>query len=108
MCKYSRCDSGQLSVARDTCRMSVCTQRVPPSFFVTSYSDSVCLTPKCVAFCWHIGGGSDTDTRKDVRRGTGPPYAYEIEHPFPSLLNCGLVGCAEAPEIVPRESGDLC
>ena len=49
------CDSGLL-VVPDTCvagrdaSQVVCTQRVPRSFFVTSYRVSVCHTPKRVAF----------------------------------------------------------
>ena len=48
--------------------------------FVTSYRVSVCRTPKCVALCWQVSGAKDTDTQGDVRRGTGPPYALEIQH----------------------------
>ena len=53
---------------------------VARSSFVTSYRVSVCRTPKCVALCWQVGGGKDTDTQIDKRRSTRLPYAFEIRH----------------------------
>ena len=36
--------------------------------------------------------------------GEPTPTLDRIGIPFPSLLYCGTIGCAETPEIVPRES----
>ena len=41
--------------------------------------------------------------KRIARRCTGPSTAA-----FPSLLQCAVVGCAEAPEIVPEGPGYRC
>ena len=53
---------------------------VARSFFVTFYRISVCPTALVRSILLIGRRYIDTDTQGDVRRGTGPPYALEIEH----------------------------